>query len=58
MKDGRFLEAPLVGSVQQAMEGSLVVLGAGDKSLYDDCQSCFEAIGKKSFYLGKTEDKC
>ncbi len=53
MKDGRFLEAPLVGSVQQAMEGSLVVLGAGDKTLYDECQSCFEAIGKKSFYLGK-----
>ncbi|XP_072040838.1 cytokine-like nuclear factor N-PAC isoform X1 [Amphiura filiformis] len=51
-KDGRFLEAPLVGSVQQAMEGSLVVLGAGDKTLYDDLQSCFEALGKKSFYLG------
>merc|ERR1712113_909379 len=34
-------------------EGSLVLLVAGDKSLFDDCQSCFQAMGKNSFYLGE-----
>jgi 3-hydroxyisobutyrate dehydrogenase len=26
---------------------------AGDRSLFDDCQSCFQAMGKNSFYLGE-----
>ncbi|XP_033646289.1 glyoxylate/succinic semialdehyde reductase 1-like [Asterias rubens] len=51
-REGRFLEAPVVGSVQPAMEGSLVVISAGDRTLYEDCTSCFQAMGKKAFYLG------
>ncbi|XP_064636113.1 cytokine-like nuclear factor N-PAC isoform X2 [Lineus longissimus] len=51
-KGGRFLEAPVVGSRQPAHEGRLVILAAGDKSLFDDCYSCFEAMGKKAFFLG------
>lgn len=42
----------LQGSKQQADEGTLIVLAAGERSLFDECQSCFEAIGKNSFYLG------
>ena len=49
---GRFLEAPVMGSREAARDGSLVVLAAGDKSLYDDSFSCFSAIGKKSYFLG------
>ena len=26
---------------------------SGDRSLFDDCQSCFQAMGKNSFYLGE-----
>ncbi|XP_038055751.1 glyoxylate/succinic semialdehyde reductase 1-like isoform X1 [Patiria miniata] len=51
-REGRFLEAPVVGSVQPAMEGSLVIIGAGDSNLFDDCTSCFQAMGKKAFFLG------
>lgn len=40
------------GSVSPAMEGSLIILAAGDKEVYDECQSCFQAMGKKSFFLG------
>ncbi|XP_034241262.1 putative oxidoreductase GLYR1 homolog [Thrips palmi] len=51
-KGGRYLEAQVQGSKTQAEDGTLVVLAAGDRSLFDDCQSCFEAMGKNSFFLG------
>lgn len=52
-RGGRYLEAPVIGSGKlQAEEGNLTVLVAGDKSLFDDCNSCFQAISKHSFYLG------
>jgi len=53
LKGGRYLEAQIQGSKTQAQDGTLVVLVAGDRSLFDDCQSCFQAMGKNSFYLGE-----
>jgi len=53
LKGGRYLEAQIQGSKTQAQEGTLVLLVAGDRSLFDDCQSCFQAMGKNSFYLGE-----
>ena len=41
------------GSKTQAQDGTLVILVSGDRSLFDDCQSCFQAMGKNSFYLGE-----
>jgi len=52
-RGGRYLEAQVQGSKVQAEEGTLVILAAGDRSLFDDCQSCFQAMGKNSFYLGE-----
>ncbi|XP_053973823.1 cytokine-like nuclear factor N-PAC [Hylaeus anthracinus] len=51
-KGGRYLEAQVQGSKTEAQEGTLVILAAGDRALFDECQSCFEAMGKNSFYLG------
>lgn len=51
-KGGRYLEAQVQGSKLQAEDGTLVVLAAGDRTLFDECQSCFEAMGKNSFFLG------
>ena len=51
-RGGRFLEAPVIGSKQLAKDGQLVVVVAGDKSLYDDCQSCLQAMARHIFYLG------
>merc|ERR1719233_1363035 len=53
LKGGRYLEAQIQGSKSQAQDGTLVILVAGDRSLFDDCQSCFQAMGKNSFYLGE-----
>ena len=52
LKCGRYLEAQLQGSKSEARNGTLVVLAAGDRSLYEDCQSCFQAVSKNSFFLG------
>lgn len=51
-KGGRYLEAQIQGSKSQAEEGTLIILAAGDQSLFEECQTCFEAMGRNSFYLG------
>ncbi|KAJ8246121.1 hypothetical protein GJAV_G00263860 [Gymnothorax javanicus] len=53
-RGGRFLEAPVSGSQQLSNDGMLVILAAGDRTVYEDCSSCFQAIGKSSFFLGET----
>jgi 3-hydroxyisobutyrate dehydrogenase len=52
-KGARYLEAQVQGSKIQAEEGTLVILAAGDRQLFDDCSSCFGAMGKNTFYLGE-----
>lgn len=51
-KNGLYLEAQIQGSKYEAEEGTLILLAAGDRSLFNHCQSCFEAMGKNSFFLG------
>lgn len=49
---GRFLEAPVSGSKQPAIDGQLIILAAGDESLYNESVPAFSRMGKKSFLLG------
>jgi 3-hydroxyisobutyrate dehydrogenase len=51
-RGGRYLEAMVQGSKEDAEGGRLVCLTAGDKSLFTDCKSSFCAISEKSMYLG------
>ncbi|XP_053326971.1 cytokine-like nuclear factor N-PAC isoform X2 [Spea bombifrons] len=51
-RGGRFLEAPVSGNQQLSNDGMLVILAAGDQGVYEDCSSCFQAMGKASFFLG------
>jgi len=53
LKGGRYLEAQVQGSKDQSQDGSLVVLVAGDKSLFEDAHSCFQAMSKYSYHLGE-----
>ena len=53
LKGGRYLEAQVQGSKDQANDGTLIILVSGDRSLFDDCQSCFQAMSKNSYYLGE-----
>lgn len=49
---GRFLEAPVSGTKKPAEDGTLIILAAGDASLYEETKSAFDVMGKMSPYLG------
>lgn len=51
-RGGRFLEAPVSGSKKPAENGTLTIIAAGDRSLYDEAMPAFEKMGKKIIYLG------
>lgn len=53
-RGGRYLEAPVSGSRKPAEDGTLVILAAGDRSLYDEALPGLETMGKKILYLGET----
>ncbi|WP_029914538.1 NAD(P)-dependent oxidoreductase [Pelobacter seleniigenes] len=50
---GRFLEAPVSGTKKPAEDGTLIILAAGDRSLYDEAMPAFEVMGKMAPYLGE-----
>lgn len=52
-RGGRFLEAPVSGSRKPAEEGALIILAAGDRSLYDEALPGLERMGKKILHLGE-----
>jgi 3-hydroxyisobutyrate dehydrogenase-like beta-hydroxyacid dehydrogenase len=52
-RGGEYLEAPVSGSLQPAKDGQLVIMAAGDKSLWDQAQPAFTAMGKKNLFLGE-----
>jgi len=51
-KGAEFLEAPVSGSKKPAVDGTLIFLTAGDKSLYDKASPFLDVMGKSKFYLG------
>jgi 3-hydroxyisobutyrate dehydrogenase-like beta-hydroxyacid dehydrogenase len=53
-KGGRFLEAPVSGSKKPAEDGTLIILAAGDRTLYDEAIPGMERMGKKILFLGET----
>jgi len=52
-RGGRFLEAPVSGTKKPAEDGTLIILAAGDSSLYEDVASAFDKMGKKRLFLGE-----
>lgn len=51
--NARYLEAQIQGSRESAQNGDLIIIGSGDKSLYEDAKGCFKAISKNSYFLGE-----
>lgn len=52
-KGGRFLEAPVSGSKKPAEDGTLIILGAGDRDLFEEALPVLEKMGKKVIFLGE-----
>eukprot|EP00747_Dinoflagellata_sp_TGD_P165521 gnl/TRDRNA2_/TRDRNA2_186885_c0_seq1.p1 gnl/TRDRNA2_/TRDRNA2_186885_c0~~gnl/TRDRNA2_/TRDRNA2_186885_c0_seq1.p1 ORF type:complete len:311 (+),score=86.63 gnl/TRDRNA2_/TRDRNA2_186885_c0_seq1:63-935(+) len=51
-KGGKFCEAPVSGSKGPALQGQLVILAAGDQTVKEAAQPCFDIMGKRTFFLG------
>lgn len=51
---GRFLEAPVSGTKKPAEDGTLIILAAGDRTLYDEVGPAFNLMSKMHVYLGET----
>ena len=52
-RGGRYLEAPVMGSVVPASQGNLTILVSGDKQAFDTARPYLEKLGKKIFYLSR-----
>jgi 3-hydroxyisobutyrate dehydrogenase len=47
-----FVDAPVLGSRQPAVEGRLVVLGSGPEEQRERCAPIFEALGRRTLWVG------
>lgn len=48
----RFVDAPVAGTVLPAEKGELIIFAGGQESNLTDLKPVFEAIGKKTVYMG------
>jgi 3-hydroxyisobutyrate dehydrogenase len=48
-----FVDAPVLGTKQPALEGKLVVLASGPQSQRDRVQPLFDAIGQRTIWVGE-----
>lgn len=51
-KGGRFVDAPVSGTVKPAQDGTLVILAAGEREHVDAVTPLFQAMGKGVVYCG------
>lgn len=49
---GKYLEAPVLGSIREAQEGKLLVMVGGEKELYESNRNLLNIIGE-TFYAGE-----
>ncbi|OTF78163.1 oxidoreductase GLYR1-like protein [Euroglyphus maynei] len=54
-RGGRYLEAPLLlcSLPEQIEQGKMMALVAGNRSLFDDCGSCFETFSSHVYFLSE-----
>lgn len=53
-KGNYYLDAPVSGSVKQAVDGQLVIMVGGDETIYQKTKALFSILGKLSLRVGET----
>ena len=48
-----YLDAPISGGVLGARSGQLLIIAGGKKEIYERCIPVFEAVSKKTIYMGE-----
>jgi 3-hydroxyisobutyrate dehydrogenase/glyoxylate/succinic semialdehyde reductase len=51
-----YLRAPVTGSTEYAMEGTLGIMVSGDRNLYDEAMPLLRILGNRQIYLGSGEE--
>ena len=51
---GRYLEAPVLGSLPEAKTGTLIIMAAGPKNVFEDALPTLQVLGTKPRYIGET----
>lgn len=51
---GRYLEAPVLGSIPEAKTGTLIVMAGGDKQVFEEVLQVIMVLGAAPRYVGKT----
>ncbi len=54
-KGGEYLEAPVLGSVKEALSGKLLGIIGGNKKTFERYEFIFRAICQKSYFLGSVD---
>ena len=49
-----YIEIPVMGGPNVAIDGKLVIMASGKKEIFDKFKTVFESIAEQSFYLGET----
>ncbi|RZK57886.1 MAG: NAD(P)-dependent oxidoreductase [Pedobacter sp.] len=52
-KNTFYIDAPVSGSLKQAIEGSLVIMAGGDKSAFEKVKPIFDVLGKLALQVGE-----
>ncbi len=51
---GRYLEAPVLGSIPEAKTGTLIIMAGGSKTVFEDVLPTLQVLGTKPRYIGET----
>ncbi len=51
---GRYLEAPVLGSIPEAKTGTLIVMAGGSKDVFEDALPALQVLGTAPRYIGET----
>ena len=51
---GRYLEAPVLGSIPEAKTGTLIIMAGGSKDLFEDALPALQVLGTAPRYIGET----
>lgn len=52
-KGAFYIDAPVSGSLKQAIEGSLVIMAGGDKAAFEKVKPIFDVLGKLALQVGE-----
>jgi len=50
---GRYLEAPVLGSIPEARDGSLIIMAGGRRDVFDEVLPVLEVLGSAPRYIGE-----